>query len=58
MAAVENEVLSEPFNAVIDEEACPGWNDRDHHLCLAGSCRRQWTLIRSCSDVFLMASTA
>jgi hypothetical protein len=34
-AAVENEVLSEPFNAVMMKEACPGWNDRDYHLCLA-----------------------
>jgi len=34
-AAVENQVLSEPFNAVMMKEACPGWDDRDYHLCLA-----------------------
>jgi hypothetical protein len=33
--AVENQVLSEPFNAVMMKEACPGWDDRDYHLCLA-----------------------
>ena len=34
-AAVENETLSEPFNAVMIKDACPGWDDRDYHLCIA-----------------------
>ena len=33
--AVEDGILSEPFNAVMMKEAVPGWDDRDYHLCLA-----------------------
>lgn len=34
-AIVEEDTLSEPFNAAMMKEACPGWDDGDYQRCIA-----------------------